>query len=67
MDCFAAFMGVAFRESVAAGADVVLTAPTLAPVLSLAAGAEERETANHEGSVGGHDGTPAGRAWLAPL
>ncbi len=43
VDCFAAFMGVAFRESVAAGADVVLSAPTLAPVLALAATAEDRE------------------------
>ena len=42
VDCFAAFMGVAFRESVAAGADVVLTAPTLAPVLSLAASPADR-------------------------
>src|SRR5690606_38508652 len=37
VDCFAAFMGVAWREPVAAGADVVLEAPTLSPVLALAA------------------------------
>jgi phosphoserine phosphatase len=43
VDCFAAFMGVAYRALVAAGADVVLAAPSLAPVLALAASAEERE------------------------
>lgn len=43
VDCFAAFMGVAYREAVAAGADVVLAAPTLAPVLALAAGVHDRE------------------------
>lgn len=43
VDCFAAFMGVAWREPVAAGADVVLDAPTLAPVLALAAGPADRE------------------------
>jgi phosphoserine phosphatase len=42
VDCFAAFMGVAFRPAVAAEADVVLSAPTLAPVLSLAASADDR-------------------------
>jgi phosphoserine phosphatase len=42
VDLFAAFMGVAYRERVAAGADVVITAPTLAPVLALAAGPEDR-------------------------
>lgn len=42
VDCFAAFMGVAFRPPVAAGADVVLRSPSLAPVLALAADAEDR-------------------------
>ena len=41
VDCFAAFMGVAYREPVATGADVVLRA--LAPVLALAAGDADRE------------------------
>src|SRR5690606_26135611 len=36
VDCFAAFMGVVHRDAVAAGADVVISAPTLAPVLALA-------------------------------
>ena len=43
VDFFAAFMGVVFRETVAAGADVVLTAPSLAPVLALAASPEDRD------------------------
>lgn len=43
VDCFAAFMGVVWREAVAAGADVVLRAPTLAPVLALAATDEDRD------------------------
>lgn len=43
VDRFAAFMGVAFRPAVAAGADVVLRAPTLAPVLALAATPDERQ------------------------
>ncbi len=43
VDGFAAFMGVAFRPPVAAGADVVLRAPSLAPVLALAADEAERE------------------------
>ena len=43
VDFFAAFMGVAYRETVAAGADAVLTAPTLAPVLALAASPEDRQ------------------------
>lgn len=43
VDCFAAFMGVAFREAVAAAADVVIRAPTLAPVLALAASPEEAD------------------------
>jgi len=42
VDCFAAFMGVAHRPLVAAGADVVLTAPSLAPVLSLASSPIDR-------------------------
>ena len=42
VDAFAAYMGVAFRPPVAAGADVVLRAPSLAPVLSLAASPEDR-------------------------
>lgn len=49
VDCFAAFMGVAYRETVAAGADVVLTAPTLAPVLALAAGVDDRERLRSSG------------------
>jgi phosphoserine phosphatase len=36
VDAFAAYMGVAFREAVAAGADFVLRDESLAPVLSLA-------------------------------
>ena len=43
VDCFVAFMGVAYREAVAAGADVVLRSPSLAPVLSLAASARDRQ------------------------
>jgi hypothetical protein len=42
VDAFAAYMGVAFRPHVAAGADVVLRDPSLAPVLALAAGPEDR-------------------------
>jgi phosphoserine phosphatase len=42
VDCFAAFMGVVYREVVAAGADVVLTSPSLAPVLSLAVDSGDR-------------------------
>lgn len=42
VDCFAAFMGVAFRPAVAAAADVVLRAPSLAPVLALASDAGDR-------------------------
>ncbi|MDP9349038.1 MAG: HAD-IB family phosphatase [Gemmatimonadota bacterium] len=42
-DVFAAYMGVAFRPAVAEGADVVLRARSLAPVLALAAGADDRE------------------------
>jgi phosphoserine phosphatase len=43
VDAFAAYMGVAFRPAVAAGADVVLRDPSLSPVLSLAAGPADRE------------------------
>jgi phosphoserine phosphatase len=43
VDLFVAFMGVAFRPAVAAGADVVLQTPELAPVLLLAATPEEQE------------------------
>lgn len=42
VDAFAAYMGVAFRPDVAAGADVVLRDPSLAPVLALAAGPGDR-------------------------
>lgn len=49
VDAFAAYMGVAFRPPVAAGADVVLRAPSLAPVLALAAGPDDR--ARLEGSA----------------
>ncbi|HET6229820.1 MAG TPA: HAD-IB family phosphatase [Longimicrobiaceae bacterium] len=42
VDAFAAYMGVAFRPIVAAGADFVLRAPSLAPVLALAAGVDGR-------------------------
>lgn len=42
VDAFAAYMGVAFRANVAAGADVVLREETLAPVLALAAGEADR-------------------------
>jgi phosphoserine phosphatase len=43
VDAFAAYMGVAFRPAVAAGADFVLRGRSLAPVLALAATAEDRE------------------------
>lgn len=42
VDAFAAFTAVERREAVAAAADVVLDTPTLAPVLALAATAEDR-------------------------
>jgi phosphoserine phosphatase len=42
VDAFAAYMGVAFREAVAAGADFVLRDPSLSPVLALAASADDR-------------------------
>jgi phosphoserine phosphatase len=48
VDCFAAFMGVVDRPAVARGADLVLTEPTLAPVLALAA--DEAERARLRGS-----------------
>lgn len=40
VDAFAAYMGVAFRPTVAAGADFVLRDPSLLPVLELAAPGE---------------------------
>jgi phosphoserine phosphatase len=43
VDAFAAYMGVAFRPAVAAGADFVLRGESLAPVLALAATTVERE------------------------
>lgn len=43
VDAFAAYMGVAFRPPVAAGADFVLRAESLAAVLALAAGDADRE------------------------
>lgn len=42
VDLFVAFMGVAYREGVAAAADRVVDAASLAPVLSLAAGEADR-------------------------
>ena len=42
VDAFAAYMGVAYRAPVAAGADVVLTSESLAPVLALAADDADR-------------------------
>jgi phosphoserine phosphatase len=42
VDAFAAYMGVAFRPQVAAGADFVLPHESLAPVLALAAGDADR-------------------------
>ena len=42
VDIFVAYMGVAYRAKVAARADVVLTAPTLAPVLALACDRADR-------------------------
>lgn len=43
VDAFAAYMGVAWRASVAAGADFVLADPSLAPVLALVATPADRE------------------------
>jgi phosphoserine phosphatase len=43
VDAFAAYMGVAFRPAVAAGADFVLRDESLAAVLSLAADDADRE------------------------
>jgi len=42
VEAFAAYMGVAFRPAVAAGADFVLRDASLAPVLSLAATGQDR-------------------------
>ncbi|HUE96690.1 MAG TPA: HAD-IB family phosphatase [Longimicrobiaceae bacterium] len=42
VDLFVAYMGVAYRPKVAVGADIVLTAPSLAPVLAIASNAEDR-------------------------
>jgi len=42
VDAFAAYIGIAFRDAVAAGADFVLRDPSLAPILSLAADAADR-------------------------
>lgn len=42
VDLFVAYMGVAFRPHVAAAADVVLGARSLAPVLAIAAGEDDR-------------------------
>ncbi len=42
VDYFAAYMGVVYRENVAAAADMVLMAQSLAPILALAADAEDR-------------------------
>ena len=42
VDAFAAYMGVAFRPAVAAGADFVLRGRSLAPVLALAASEDDR-------------------------
>jgi phosphoserine phosphatase len=43
VEAFAAYMGVAFRPAVAAGADFVLRDASLAPVLALAASPADRE------------------------
>lgn len=43
VDAFAAFMGVAYRPSVADVADMVLRDPSLAPVLAFAANTADRE------------------------
>lgn len=43
LDLFVAYMGVTYRPKVAIGADVVLTAPSLAPVLAIASNAEDRQ------------------------
>ncbi len=42
VDAFAAYMGVAYREQVADGADIVLLSPSLAPVLAIAASEGDR-------------------------
>jgi phosphoserine phosphatase len=70
VDCFAAFTGVVSRPAVAAAADVVLSAPTLAPVLALAAAPPQRERLRaspvrhllaraERGLASGHAGSPA--------
>lgn len=43
VDSFAAYMGVAFRQPVAARADVVLQAESLAPILALSADPADRD------------------------
>lgn len=43
VDAFAAYMGVVMRPGVAAEADFVLRDPSLAPVLAMAAGPDDRE------------------------
>jgi phosphoserine phosphatase len=43
VDCFAAFMGVAYRPAVARGADVVVGSASLAPILALAATPADRD------------------------
>ncbi len=52
VDAFAAYMGVAFRDAVAAGADFVLRDPSLAPVLALAAGDADRARLAHSPYAG---------------
>lgn len=42
VDAFVAFMGVEHRPAVAAAADAVISAPTLAPVLAMACSPEDR-------------------------
>lgn len=42
VDLFVAYMGVAYRPKVAIGADIVLTAPSLSPVLAIASSPEEQ-------------------------
>jgi phosphoserine phosphatase len=43
VDCFAAYMGVVWREAVAGEAEVVLPSPSLSAVLALASSAADRE------------------------
>lgn len=49
VDAFAAFTGVVHRAEVTAGADFVISGPSLAPVLALAASHEERERLRSSG------------------